>query len=133
MLDLLRATNQCSIADRALLDTVDRLFAFLDQAFHRGAFDALEPDPQQFHDLVDALDLALGLFQVRRERGGQVRTGGGARQSGQRLGQLLLCTVDIRELVDEQVFCGLDRHGGAAGGFECPTLGAWVLVRCALL
>ncbi|CEE80472.1 hypothetical protein XAC2852_790195 [Xanthomonas citri pv. citri] len=110
MLHLLRTADQCRIAHRAGLDFIDDLAALLHQAFHRSAFDALELDAQNLDDLVDAFDLALGFFQMSFEGLLQFRLGGRTRKTRQRLGQLLLGAVDVRQLVDEKVFDSLDRH-----------------------
>jgi len=52
------------------------------------------------------------------ECGGKVRVFGGAGQAGQGFGELLFCAVDIRQFMDEQIFGGLDRHGGTPSGKE---------------
>ena len=95
MLDLLRATNQGGIAHRALVDALNNLLAFLHKTLHRRALDALQADAKHLYYLVDALDLALGFFQVRFESRRQIRVLGRTGQAWEGLGQLLLGAVDV--------------------------------------
>ncbi len=133
MLDLLRAEDQHGVAHRTLLDLVDGLRTFGDQAFHGQALDALELDAEAVDDLVYALDLGLGLVAMAGKGGGQVAVRRRLGQFGQGLGQLLFSAVDIRQFVDEGVFergdLGHDMSfagGGAGTGAAVGVDRTWI-------
>ena len=51
----------------------ENIAAFLDESFHRLALVAGKPEFEAFADLFEALDVALGLFEVLFKSGFQVR------------------------------------------------------------
>ena len=116
MLDLLCAADQRGVADRTLLDFLDRVLALADQAFHAFALDPLELQAKRVRDLFDALDLHEGLFQVGFEGGGQLLVLDGLGQPRQGLGHLLFGAVGVGQFVEEKVFHRLDGHGAAPWG-----------------
>src|SRR5690606_375631 len=60
VLGLLRAADQCGVADGAGFDFIDHFLALFHQAFHRHALHALELDAEHLDHLVDAFDLTQG-------------------------------------------------------------------------
>ncbi|MDB5833591.1 MAG: hypothetical protein JWR14_3421 [Caballeronia sp.] len=96
VLDFLRCADQGGVENRTRFDLLDLLLSFLNQSFHRDTLDALELDATLLDDLIDSLDLAMPFLQVGLESCGQIGTGRGASQLGERLRQLLLRAIKIR-------------------------------------
>jgi hypothetical protein len=110
MFDALRSADEAGVAYHVLGVFANELAAFPDEAFHRLAPVVDEVAIAAFGDLLEALDMFLGLFEVLFEAASQVFVGGGLRHLWQRLHELGLGTIEVLELVDEKILECIEFH-----------------------
>ena len=103
VLDALRRADESGVAHGVLGVFVDHVAAFFDEALHGLALVAGKGQAEIFADFFEALDMALGLFEVLLEAGFQVFVRGGLRHFWQGFHELRFGAVEVFEFLVEKV------------------------------
>src|SRR5215475_681482 len=123
MLGRLRRVDQRGIQHGLVGDFARSLVSLLDDAVDRRTVDRLHRKTMHLEDLLEPLDVSLCFLEMRQKALFQLGIRGLVRHLRQRLHQLLLCIVDVLQLVREQVIHGLDVFGEQSHGCDPFVLG----------
>ena len=111
MFDRLRTRHDGGVEHGLVVDLARDRVGFLDQAVDRRAVRRLGFLAEFLEDLLQAIDLGIGFFEMRFEAGGEITVGGLLDHLRQRPGDLLLGIIDVLQAVHEHVFHGCDVFG----------------------
>ena len=108
MLDSLRVCNDGGVQHGLVLDLAGRLVGLLDDAVDRRTLGPAGLFAKLFEDLLESLDLLVGLFEMALQPGDQIAVGGFFDHLGQRFNDLLLGVVDVLKTMKQQILHGFD-------------------------
>ncbi len=109
VLHSLGGSDQCCLLRILAPLGIEHLGTFRNHPLHSYALLSLGGDVQFLADLLDPLRVGAGLFQVLLERIAQ-RAVAGLRHLRQGLNDLVFCTVDVLQLIGQNIFKALHFH-----------------------
>ena len=101
--DALRGGNERRIFHATFEIIIHEILAFLDESDHRGALRAAGLFAESLENLIETVDVPLGLFEVFFESGAKLLRVCSLGHFGKRLGEAILRVVKIFQLIDEQL------------------------------
>jgi hypothetical protein len=108
--------HKAGVADGVIIDILDDLLAFGDNAEDGVALPAARLLLDQLEDFFEPVDLALGLFEMMGKSLSELLVGAVLGELGKRLRELLLGEIYVLQLRVKKFFHGLHRGG-------CPEHG----------